>query len=137
MHIYTSIALFALATYATAQSQISDGQIQVPTTTVRAVTQISDGQIQATTAIAPISQITDGQIQAPKTTVAAVTQITDGQPQVPTSVSVAPKPASTTPSTNATVTSAPIVPFKGSASAIGWSSGVVGVAVAVVAFALL
>ena len=29
------------------------------------------------------------------------------------------------------------MPFKGSAGVIGWSSGVVGVAVAVVAFALL
>ena len=81
-------------------TQIHDGQIQAPISTVPAITQIHDGQIQAPTAkVAAISQIHDGQIQAPTSTAtptyvtitnkstkvitkeAAATQIHDGQPQ--------------------------------------------------------
>lgn len=51
-------------------SQISDGQIQVPTGLP--ITQISDGQVQVPSASAtPVGQISDGQIQAPGTTAAA------------------------------------------------------------------
>ncbi|OCL12730.1 hypothetical protein AOQ84DRAFT_352376 [Glonium stellatum] len=57
---------------------------------VQIVSQISDGQIQAptTATILPVSQISDGQIQAPASTLrtstmSAVSQISDGQPQAP------------------------------------------------------
>ena len=64
-------------------SESSDGQITAPQVTSSVpVTQISDGQIQAPTS-AVVTQISDGQIQAP-TSVAACTQIVDGQPQCPT-----------------------------------------------------
>lgn len=65
-------------------TQISDGQIQAPTSTAAPVTQISDGQIQATSGV--VTQISDGQIQA---TSAVVTQISDGQIQA---TSAAPNP---------------------------------------------
>ena len=81
------ILILALATvaYAVPQaSQISDGQIQAPTTAP--VKQISDGQVQAPTSVAPVKQISDGQIQAPTSAPAPVKQISDGQIQAPTSV---------------------------------------------------
>ena len=67
-------------------TQISDGQVQAPTSTyVAPVTQISDGQIQATTAVA-CTEFVDGQPQC-SSAVAPVstpcTQIVDGQPQCP------------------------------------------------------
>ncbi|ODV89889.1 hypothetical protein CANCADRAFT_20614, partial [Tortispora caseinolytica NRRL Y-17796] len=90
-----------------AVSQIDDGQVQAPTTTVAVVSQIGDGQIQAprcdvvtitTSAVTvvvtdsanckvtvpAVSQIGDGQIQAPTGHVAVVSQIGDGQIQAPT-----------------------------------------------------
>jgi len=90
-----NIILLAFATLAAAQvSQITDGQVQAPTSTAKAVvSQITDGQIQAPTSTpkAVVTQITDGQVQAPtKATVAPVSQITDGQVQAPTKATVAP-----------------------------------------------
>ena len=92
---------FAASTYA---AQISDGQIQQPTSTftpvVAPVKQITDGQIQQVTStpvaiVTPaVKQITDGQIQQVSSTpVAVVTpavvkQITDGQLQQVTSTPV-------------------------------------------------
>ncbi|KAL9071382.1 MAG: hypothetical protein Q9161_004241 [Pseudevernia consocians] len=93
---------FAASTYA---AQISDGQIQQPTSTftpvVAPVKQITDGQIQqvsstpvAVVTPAVVKQITDGQIQQVSSTPAAVVtpavvkQITDGQLQQVTSTPV-------------------------------------------------
>ena len=134
----------ALAAVVASQSQISDGQIQVATTTAAPVSQITDGQIQAptkvTTTVAPISQITDGQPQAPKvtTTVAPVSQITDGQIQAPTkpaSISVLPSPSANGTFTTGT---APVATFKGAANLLSWNKEIVGAAVGVAAvFAML
>ncbi|KAL9576619.1 MAG: hypothetical protein Q9212_006951 [Teloschistes hypoglaucus] len=119
-------------------SQISDGQIQAPTskpsvkTTIAPVSQISDGQIQAPTSkptikttVAPVSQISDGQIQAPTTTVGKASQISDGQIQAPTGgASAIPKP-----SNNGTFApgQAP-TPFTGGAALVTVSGAAVGLA---------
>lgn len=102
-------------------SQISDGQVQAPTSTVAPISQISDGQIQApTSTVAPISQISDGQIQVSTNVVmptgGVVSQIPDGQIQ-------------------ANATSAP-VPYTGAASSLVGSQ-LAALAVAVVAVAFL
>lgn len=95
---------FVASTFA---AQISDGQIQQPTsvvTPVPVVKQITDGQIQqATSTPAPVTvtpavkQITDGQIQQVTSTPPVVTppvkQITDGQIQQVSSA----RPATVTP----------------------------------------
>merc|ERR1712093_291986 len=82
--IYINILDTGAAASSGAATQISDGQIQAPTSTAKPVTQISDGQIQAPTG-KPVTQISDGQIQAPTSaTGKPVTQISDGQIQAPT-----------------------------------------------------
>jgi len=116
-----------------AVSQITDGQVQAPTT-VAAVSQITDGQIQAPTTVAAVSQITDGQVQAP-TTVAAVSQITDGQVQVGTATSGMPAPSAN--GTFSTSVPSPS-PFTGAASLASWSKEIVVAAIGAAAgFALL
>ncbi|KAI4198978.1 MAG: hypothetical protein LQ350_004894 [Teloschistes chrysophthalmus] len=114
-------------------SQITDGQIQAPTSkaptsVIAPVSQISDGQIQAPTTkttVAPVSQISDGQIQAPTTTVGKASQISDGQIQAPTGgASGVPKP-----SNNGTFApgQAP-TPFTGGAALVTASGAVLGLA---------
>lgn len=113
----------ASTTAATVVNQITDGQVQAPTTEAKvtqsstsaagAVTQIGDGQVQApgststptaSSAAGAVTQIGDGQIQAPGSTssatpsassaAGAVTQIGDGQIQAPGSTSSATPSAS-------------------------------------------
>merc|ERR1712230_35080 len=75
---------------ATPVTQISDGQVQVPTVAPTPITQISDGQVQVpTVAPTPVTQIPDGQIQVPTTAAGpTVSQIPDGQVQTNTTIPV-------------------------------------------------
>jgi len=138
--------ILALAFTASAfAAQISDGQIQQPTTAVAVVKQITDGQIQQVTStpvatVAPaIKQITDGQIQqvtsTPVATVTpAVKQITDGQIQ---QVASSGKPVASANATSVTTPSAPAT-FKGAASLMTYSMELVTVAIGAAAvFAML
>ncbi|KAI4100967.1 MAG: hypothetical protein LQ339_005288 [Xanthoria mediterranea] len=109
-------------------SQISDGQIQAPTSSAGSpVSQISDGQIQAPTSVAVggVSQISDGQVQAPTSVaVGGASQISDGQVQVPTGASgVAPVPTS-----NGTFNGGSPAPFVGGASLVTFSGAAIGLA---------
>ena len=128
---YSSITLFlAFAATAFAQGQQADGQV----TQVSAATQISDGQIQVPTAVPSVTQISDGQVQVPTvapTTAAGVAQISDGQIQA--SATGAPAP-----SANGTFTSPAPSAFTGGASFASWSKEVAVAAVGAAAgFALL
>jgi len=144
--------VLALAFAATAfAAQISDGQIQQPTSTftpvVAPVKQITDGQIQQVTSTstpapvvtpAVVKQITDGQLQqVTSTTLApAIKQITDGQIQQIASASAAPIP--TTNATKITTPSAPAATFTGAASLMSYSMELVTVAIGAAAvFAML
>ena len=143
--------VLALAFAATAfAAQISDGQIQQPTSTftpvVAPVKQITDGQIQQVTSTpapvvtpAVVKQITDGQLQqvTTSTTLApAIKQITDGQIQQIASASAAPIP--TTNATKITTPSAPAATFTGAASLMSYSMELVTVAIGAAAvFAML
>jgi len=144
-----------------AVSQIHDGQVQavsaapvVPKTSaapVAPVKQITDGQIQvvSTTAapVAPVKQITDGQIQVVSSAapVAPVKQITDGQIQVVSSAAPAPVVVTSVPSakpvapTNGTITSTVPKPssFTGAASLMSWSMTAVAAVGAAALFAML
>jgi hypothetical protein len=129
-------------------TQISDGQVQAPTSTAAPVTQISDGQIQATTAVvtqisdgqiqattAVVTQISDGQIQATSTAANPCTQIVDGQPQCPgTTGWPAPSYGSNTTIASATPT---IAPATGAGVSIGVSNQVFGLIAGLFAVALL
>lgn len=119
--------VLSLAFVATAfAAQISDGQIQQPTsvvTPVAVVKQITDGQLQqatstpkpTTTVLPPVKQITDGQIQ-----------------QV--SASAVPSPSSN----GTTVTTPSPSAFTGAASLMGYSQEAVVLALgAAAAFAVL
>ena len=140
---YTA-AILALVGFASAATQIADGQIQAPATeSVAPVSQISDGQVQAPTStpaatVAPVSQIADGQVQAPSTTpeatVAPISQISDGQIQAPTAVS-----SVIVPSTNGTLVTptAPAATFTGAANILAWSQEMAMVAVGAAAGAAL
>ncbi len=126
-------------------TQISDGQVQAPTSaaTAKPVTQISDGQVQAPTATAtgvPVSQISSGQVHAttaapkPTTTPAAVvTQISDGQIQASGAASGA---ASGTGSGAATATKSTI-PFTGVGNSLSVASSFAGLVMGVAAVFLL
>ena len=142
--------VLALAFAATAfAAQISDGQIQQPTSTftpvVAPVKQITDGQLQQVTSTptpivtpAVVKQITDGQLQqVTSTTLApAIKQITDGQIQQIASASAAPIP--TTNATSVTTPSAPAATFTGAASLMSYSMELVTVVIgAAAAFAML
>lgn len=117
--------VLALAFVASAfAAQISDGQLQQPTTTpaiIPVVNQITDGQIQQVTST-PVAVV------AP-----AVKQITDGQIQQAS--------ASITPSVSAnatSVTTPSVTAFKGAASLMSYSSELVAVAIGAAAvFAML
>ena len=131
-------------------AQISDGQIQQPTTVVTppaVVKQITDGQIQQMTSTSvlvivtqDVKPITYGQFQQVHSTpVAVVTpavkQITDGQIQQIASASKAP-----IVSANATTVTTPSAPaaFKGAASLMSYSKELVAVALGAAAvFAVL
>lgn len=132
--------------------QITDGQIQQPTSTpvavvAPAVNQINDGQIQQVTStpvavIAPaLKQINDGQVQqvtsTPVAVVApAVKQITDGQVQQLASASVSPSPSANV--TSITTPSAPAATFQGAASLMSYSMELATVAIGAAAlFAML
>ena len=142
----------ALAFVASAfAAQISDGQIQQLTTPVAIITpvvkQITDGQIQQPTStpvavIAPaVKQITDGQIQqVTSTPVAVVTpavkQITDGQIQQVASASLSPSVSAN--ATSITTPSAPAATFHGAASLMSYSMELATVAIGAAAlFAML
>ena len=134
--------ILALAFAATALSaQISDGQIQQPTTAVAVVKQITDGQLQQVTStpVAVVKQITDGQLQqvtsSPTATVTpAVKQITDGQIQQVASASAAP-----VPSKNGTAVTTPAAPatFTGAASLMAIPELAAAAVGAVAVFAML
>ena len=141
--------ILALAFAATALSaQISDGQLQQPTTPVAVVKQITDGQLQQVTSTptpvvtpAVVKQITDGQIQQVTTSTTpivtpAVKQITDGQIQQVASASAAPVPSKN--GTTVTTPGAPAATFTGAAPIMAFSSELAAVAVGAVAvFAML
>ncbi|MCJ1234962.1 hypothetical protein MMC14_002926 [Varicellaria rhodocarpa] len=80
-----NLVLLAFVSFTAAQSQISDGQVQAPTTTLVAVSEFTDGQPQVTSTVAGVSEFTDGQPQV-TSTVAGVSEFTDGQPQVTSTV---------------------------------------------------
>ena len=123
---------FAASAFA---AQISDGQLQQPTSTFApaVVKQITDGQIQQVTStptpVAVVKQITDGQLQqvTSTTSIAPVKQITDGQIQQVASASAAPIP--TTNATKVTTPSAPAATFTGAASLMSYSMDLVTVAI--------
>lgn len=139
---------FAASAFA---AQISDGQIQQLTTPIAIITpvvkQITDGQIQQPTStpvavIAPaVKQITDGQIQqVTSTPVAVVTpavkQITDGQIQQVASASLSPVVSAN--ATSVTTPSAPAATFHGAASLMSYSMELATVAIGAAAlFAML
>lgn len=102
----------AFAVAVSAQSQIDDGQIQVPT----AVVQIDDGQIQVPTSV-----------PAPLTTAPApIVTVSSGIP-VPTSNGTFTTGApGTTPA-----------PFTGAASILGWSREIAMIGIAAVGFTML
>ncbi|KAL9629096.1 MAG: hypothetical protein Q9204_005472 [Flavoplaca sp. TL-2023a] len=109
-------------------SQITDGQIQAPTSAAAPVTQIDDGQIQAPTSAADagVTQIDDGQIQAPTSVAdAGASQIDDGHIQVPTGAAsgVAPVPTS-----NGTFNGGSPAPFEGAATLVTFSGAAIGLA---------
>ena len=131
MHSVQNIVVsLAFAASALAATQITDGQIQAPTTAP--VTQITDGQIQAPTSV-PVKQITDGQIQIPTSAPTPVKQISDGQIQQVSTGVPAPSPNGTFthpgPSASA---------FTGAANILGWSQEMALAAVGAAAgFAML
>ncbi|MCJ1374010.1 hypothetical protein MMC20_005240 [Loxospora ochrophaea] len=127
---FKNLALVALASFAAAQTESSDGQIEVPTSTALAISQISDGQIQATTAVL-VSQISDGQPQVPTTLVVP--------PPIPPIVSAPSGSAAPIPTTNGTFTVSTATPtstaaaFTGAANIIGWSNEIAGAAMGLAA----
>ncbi|KAL8766140.1 MAG: hypothetical protein Q9209_006980 [Squamulea sp. 1 TL-2023] len=117
-NVFVSLA-FAAAVSAQVGQQ-ADGQ---PT---GAVSQITDGQIQApTSAASPVSQISDGQIQAPTSVAAPVSQIPDGQVQAPTGASG----AAPVPTSNGTFAPGAPAPFVGGAALVTFSGAAIGLAV--------
>ena len=117
-------------------AQISDGQLQQPTsivTPVPVVKQITDGQLQQATSV-PAPVVITSTTPTPVVT-PAIKQITDGQVQQVASASKAP-----IISANATVVTTPSAPatFKGAASLTSYSSELVAAAIGAAAlFAVL
>ncbi|MCJ1472339.1 hypothetical protein MMC13_000986 [Lambiella insularis] len=136
-------------------SQITDGQIQAPTSqkplttltptpvmTVGHVSMITDGQIQGgfkTVTIMAVNQISDGQIQQQKTTLAAAGMMSMMTP-VPTTVkpaiatalvtSVATKPTVLTPAASVATPAASIAPVGGQQIVACQSSGTLSITLA-------
>ena len=115
----------AFAAAVSAQGQLEDGQVTAVSSDV--VSQITDGQIQVpTSVVAPVTQIDDGQIQAPTSVAdAGASQIDDGQIQVATGAAsgVAPVPTS-----NGTFNGGSPAPFEGAATLVTFSGAAIGLA---------